>query len=133
MMKKTLPLLSLLSLLSLPAFAQTLQADLDSMVAAERAFAKLCEEKGFKESFLAYIADEGIMFRPMPVQAKASLAERPNPPIQLIWAPSHAEIARSGEMGWTTGPWERRTQGSDEVLYGDFVTVWKKQPDGKWK
>ncbi|HVG06395.1 MAG TPA: nuclear transport factor 2 family protein [Thermoanaerobaculia bacterium] len=132
MMKKTL---ALLLLLSLPAAAQpaNLQADLDAMVAAERAFAKLGAEKGFKESFLAFIADDGIMFRPMPIQAKASLKERPEPPISLIWGPSHAEISRSGEMGWTTGPSEIRPKGSDEVIYGHFVTVWKKQPDGNWR
>lgn len=133
MMRKALALLSLVFLISLPALAQSLQADLDAMVAAERAFAKMGEEKGFKESFLAYIADDGILFRPMPMQAKASLAERPNPPIKLTWRPSHAEIARSGDMGWTTGPWERQVNGKDEIFYGDFVTVWKKQADGNWR
>lgn len=126
-------LLPLLSLLSVPAFAQTLQADLDAMVAAERAFSKLSEEKGFKESFLTWIADDGIMFRPTPVKGKEMLAAQPDPPIHLVWQPSHAEIARSGDMGWTTGPWERRAKGSDEVAHGHFLTVWKKQPDGKWR
>lgn len=133
MIRNALSLLSLVSLLSFPAFAQSLQADLDAMVAAERAFAKLSEEKGFKESFLTYIADDGIMFRPTAVKGKEMLASRPDPPIELVWWPSHAEIARSGDMGWTTGPWERRTRGSDEVLYGHFLTVWKKQADGKWR
>ena len=132
-MRKTLSLLSLLSLASLPSFAQSLQADLDAMVASERAFSKLSEEKGFKESFLTWIADDGIMFRPMPVKSKEILAARPDPPIKLVWWPSHAEIARSGDMGWTTGPWERRAQGSDEVAHGHFLTVWKKQADGKWR
>lgn len=132
-MRKSLSLLSLLSLLSVPAFAESLQADLDAMVAAERAFSKLSEEKGFKESFLTYIADDGIMFRPMPVKSKELLAARPDPPIKLVWWPSHAEISRSGEMGWTTGPWERRAHGSDEVAHGHFLTVWKRQADGKWR
>ena len=119
----------------MPAFAQpsNLQADLDAMVAAERAFSKLSVEKGFKESFLTYIAEDGIMFLPMPVKGKERVAARPNPPIELVWWPSHAEIARSGEMGWTTGPWERKAQGSAEVAHGHFVTVWKKQPDGQWR
>lgn len=134
MWKQTLSLM-ILSLLSLPVFAQPsgLQADLDAMVAAEHAFAKLAAEKGFKESFLTYIADDGVMFRPLPMKAKESLASRPNPPIQLSWFPSHAEIARSGEMGWTTGPAERRFEGNPEVGYGHFVTVWKKQADGNWR
>lgn len=133
MMRKTLSLMSLLSLLSFPAFAQTLQADLDAMVASERAFSRLSEEKGFKEAFLTWIADDGIMFRPTPVKGKEMLAARPDPPIRLVWQPSHAEIARSGDMGWTTGPWQRQAHGSDEIAYGDFLTVWKKQPDGKWR
>lgn len=130
MMRKTL---SLLFLVSLPSFAQSLQSDLDAMVASERAFAKLGEEKGVKESFLAYIADDGIIFRPTPVKGKEILAARPNPPIQLAWRPSYAEIARSGDMGWTTGPSERKSQGSDEVFHGHFLTVWKKQADGNWR
>jgi ketosteroid isomerase-like protein len=133
MMRKTLSLLSLVSLMSFPSFAQSLQADLDAMVAAERAFSKLSEEKGFKESFLTYIAEDGIMFRPTPVKGKEMLAARPDPPIKLTWQPSHAEIARSGDMGWTTGPWQRQPKGSNVVFYGDFLTVWKKQPDGKWR
>jgi ketosteroid isomerase-like protein len=133
MIRTTLSLLSFVSLMSFPAFAQSLQADFDAMVASERAFSKLSEEKGFKESFLTYIAEDGIMFRPTPVKGKEMLAARPDPPIKLVWWPSHAEIARSGDMGWTTGPWERRTQGSDEVLHGHFLTVWKKQADGKWR
>lgn len=133
MKKKLSSLLSLVSLMSFPAFAQSLQADLDTMVAAERAFSKLSEEKGFKESFLTWIADDGIMFRPTPVKGREMLAARPDPPIRLVWWPSHAEISRSGDMGWTTGPWERRPHGSDEVAHGHFLTVWKKQADGKWR
>ncbi|MFL6201770.1 MAG: DUF4440 domain-containing protein [Thermoanaerobaculia bacterium] len=138
-MRKTLSVLSFASLMSFtsfasfPALAQTLQADLDAMVASERAFSRLSEEKGFKEAFLTYIADEGIMFRPTPVKGKEMLAARPNPPIRLAWQPWHAEIARSGDMGWTTGPWQRQANGSAEIAYGDFLTVWKKQADGKWR
>ncbi|HWM93879.1 MAG TPA: hypothetical protein VN493_24180 [Thermoanaerobaculia bacterium] len=88
-MKKSCAVL-ILSLLSLPLLAQSpnLQADLDAMVAAERAFSKLSEEKGFKESFLTYIAEEGILFRPTPEKAKEGIASRPNPPIHLVWRPS---------------------------------------------
>jgi len=125
--------MSFTSFASLPALAQNLQADLDAMVASERAFSRLSEEKGFKEAFLTYIADEGIMFRPTPVKGREMLAARPDPPIRLVWQPSHAEIARSGDMGWTTGPWQRQANGSDEIAHGDFLTVWKKQADGKWR
>jgi ketosteroid isomerase-like protein len=104
------------------------------MVAAERAFSKMSVEKGFKASFLAYIADDGVMFAPTPVNGKERLAARPDPPIELVWWPAHAEIASSGDLGWTTGPWERRAKGGgDQVLTGHFLTVWKKQADGSWR
>jgi ketosteroid isomerase-like protein len=111
----------------------TLQADFDSLVANERAFAALGEKKGVKESFLAYIADDGVLFRPGPVNGKEALSSRPNPPVVLTWAPSYAEIARSGDLGWTTGPWDLTSQGSTQQEHGQFATVWRRQPDGGWK
>ena len=43
--------------------------------------------------------------------------------------------AASGDMGFTTGPWEAKGDINDEKPsgYGHFVTVWKKQADGSWK
>jgi ketosteroid isomerase-like protein len=44
-------------------------------------------------------------------------------------------MAASGDMGFTTGPWEAKADINDAkpVGYGHFVTVWKKQADGSWK
>jgi ketosteroid isomerase-like protein len=44
-------------------------------------------------------------------------------------------MAASGDLGFTTGPWEAKADIKDEKPqgYGHFVTVWKKQPDGSWK
>lgn len=109
----------------------SLQADFDSLVAAERAFSQLSEAKGIKESFLANIADDAVIFRPGPVLGKQWLTEHPNPQAQLVWHPVHAEIARSGDLGWTTGPYEISAKG--EKGYGQYSTVWKKQADGRWK
>lgn len=108
----------------------SLQAGFDSLVAAERAFAKLSEAKGIKESFLANIADDAVIFRPGPVPGKTWLAEHPNPQALLVWHPVYAEIARSGDLGWTTGPYEITVKG--EKGYGQYSTVWK-QVDGQWK
>jgi ketosteroid isomerase-like protein len=123
------------------AFAQTqqarkpvsnLKADFDSLVAAERAFAKLSEAKGLKESFLANIADDAVIFRPGPVPGKEWLSAHPNPPVLLVWHPTHAAIARSGDLGWTTGPYEITPEGKAKS-YGQYSTVWRKAADGHWK
>jgi len=53
----------------------------------------------------------------------------------LAWQPSFAGMAESGDMGFTTGPWEFKGDVKDEKPsgYGHFMTVWKKQADGSWK
>jgi ketosteroid isomerase-like protein len=110
----------------------SLRTDFDNLVATERAFAALGERKGIKESFLAYIADDGVLFRPGPVNGKEWLTGRPNPQVVLSWAPAYAEIARSADLGWTTGPWDLTAEGSPQE-HGQFATAWKRQADGGWK
>jgi ketosteroid isomerase-like protein len=113
-----------------------LQPTLDSLVQAERAFSSWSVQKGMREAFLNFLADDGILFRPGPVAGKEwwQAAKTPPAPVYLIWQPVHAQIARSGEMGWTTGPWELRKNGSGEVTgHGQFISVWKRRADGPWK
>jgi ketosteroid isomerase-like protein len=109
-----------------------LQADFDSLVAAERAFSKLCAAKGIKDSFLANIDNTGVLFRPLSVMGKDWLTAHPNPAARLTWHPVYAEIARSGDFGWTTGPYEITPQGQPK-RYGQYSTIWQKQADGHWK
>jgi ketosteroid isomerase-like protein len=98
-----------------------------AVVEAERAFAAETFRNGFKQGFLAFVAENGLIFQPTPVRAKPLLerlpdAPPPGPP--LIWWPTWAGIANSGDLGFTTGP------ASIPVRY---FTVWQKQPDGSWK
>ena len=121
-----------------PAIAQG-QTPLQEMVKTEQAFSKMAEEKNTRDAFLAFIADDGLLFRPGAVNGKKWLLEHPPPPSDkkplLAWQPSFAGMAASGDMGFTTGPWEAKNDIKDEkpAGYGHFVTVWKKQPDGSWK
>jgi ketosteroid isomerase-like protein len=114
-------------------------SDLQAVVDAERAFSRASEEKGTRESFLAFIAEDGILFRPSAVYGKKWMLEHPVAPSPkrslLIWQPIFAEISAAGDMGFTTGPWEFKQDISDQkpVGFGQFATVWKKQTDGTWK
>src|SRR5688572_10675926 len=104
-MKKTFLLLMIAIPLIAGAAEVNLQADLDSLVAAERALSKTSEEQGTKAAFLANLADDSILFRSGPVLARPWTEERPGPPGLLTWFPVKADIARSGDLGYTTGPW----------------------------
>jgi ketosteroid isomerase-like protein len=124
-----------------PGFAQKEkeQTALESMVATELAFAKMAKDVGTRPAFSAFIAEDGILFRPGPVKGKEWLAKNPAPVSAkhpwLSWYPAVADISSAGDMGYTTGPWEFRPDINDAkaVAFGNFLTVWKKQADGSWK
>ena len=117
------------------------QSALNDMVKTEQAFSKMAEEKNTRDAFLAFIADDGLLFRPGAVNGKKWMLEHPAPPPKddkrplLAWQPAYAGMAASGDMGFTTGPWEAKADIKDEKpgAYGHFMTVWKKQADGSWK
>lgn len=98
------------------------------VVAAERAFAADGLELGVQASFLKHSAPTGIVFAPEPILAHAAFGQpRPKGP-PLVWWPLWAGISRSGDLGFTTGPYT-----FDGKPGGYYFTVWAKQPDGGWK
>lgn len=108
---------------------------LRAVVESEQAFARSAGEKGTRDAFLAYIAEEGVLFRPQPVAGKKYLLDRPAAPGKLSWRPVFADVSASVDLGYTTGPYEFRKVATDAVpsSYGNYFTIWKKQPDGTWR
>lgn len=127
------------SVVLLSAAAQKATSDLQAMLDTERAFARMSVEKGIRPAFMAFIADDGILFRPKAVKGKRWMTEHPVPPSDkkplLTWRPSFAYMSLSGDMGYTFGPWEYKDDAQDAAPsgYGHFITIWKKQTDGSWK
>ena len=138
---KKLAMLLLIALIASIGVGQkdTNNAALQSLIDTERAFARMSEEQGIRPSFTAFIAEDGILFRPKAVKGKQWMAEHPLPPSDkrplLRWQPSFADISSAGDMGYTFGPWEFKsdTKEARPEGFGHFVTVWKKQADGAWK
>jgi hypothetical protein len=121
---------SSLALAALLAAGPALAKDIDPapVVAAERAFAADGLELGVQASFFKHSAPDGIVFGPEPILAKAAFGEPRPKGKPLVWWPLWAAIARSGDLGFTTGPYT-----SDGKPGGYYFTVWGKQPDGSWK
>lgn len=113
-------------LLASPALAAAM--DPAPVVAAERAFAADGLALGVQASFLKHSAPDGIVLAPEPLLARAVFGEpRPKGRV-LVWWPLWAGIARSGDLGFTTGPYT-----ADGKPGGYYFTVWARQPDGSWK
>ncbi|HEX8068784.1 MAG TPA: DUF4440 domain-containing protein [Pyrinomonadaceae bacterium] len=112
---------------------------LAEMVAAERAFAKYCTEHGVRESWLEFFADDGVIFRPGPVNAKEFYRPRPPTPrplpFTLNWTPTYGDISQAGDLGYNIGPWTAvdNVPPLEPSEHGYFFSVWKRQPDGGWK
>jgi ketosteroid isomerase-like protein len=105
--------------------------DLQAMVSAEYDFAKLANDKNVREAFLTYLTDESVTFAQGPVIGRKKWEGESS----LAWEPDYADIAGSGDFGYTCGPWEFRAKRTDEipVAYGHFVSVWQKQSHGEWR
>src|SRR5436189_4310172 len=115
-------------------YAADLQTSWNSLIEAERTFARTSLAKGTKEAFLSALAEDAVIFRPRAVPARKWMQESPAPTSQLSWEPEFADIAVAGDLGYTTGPWEiRKTPQDPPGAFGHFVTMWRKQPDGQWK
>jgi ketosteroid isomerase-like protein len=101
------------------------------VIAAERAFSARAGEIGWIAAFREYTAPDGQLGQADIVSAPETLAAADGPGGRLLyWQPAYAGIARSGDLGFTTGPFsvdETRTP------RGQYFTVWRRQPDGSWK
>jgi uncharacterized protein (TIGR02246 family) len=59
-----------------------------------------------------------------------------SPGLAISWKTTKVEIARSGDLAYTTGTYEltmNDASGKPVSDHGKYVEVWKKQADGKWK
>jgi ketosteroid isomerase-like protein len=106
-----------------------------SLAAAESAFAAHSVREDMRAAFLASFADDGVYVRDGWVEAKADLAKRSAPAIVLDWKPVFTEVAWSGDLGLSTGPWKitSKTKPDTAPSFGQFVSVWRRDAGGPWK
>lgn len=108
---------------------------LQTLVDSEKNFAQTSVEHGIRDSFLKFFADDSVVFTPAPTNAKKFYANYDDKGRQLNWRPIFATMASAGDLGLSTGPWEMKKSPTDAkpFAFGDFVSIWKKQPDNSWK
>ena len=95
------------------------------------------------EKVVSFYAEDGAMYPPnSPISAglpaiKVAWTGMFNlPGFQVNWVPSRVEVAKSGELGWSTGTYTLMTTmpGTSATNdHGKYVVVWRKQSDGTWK
>ncbi len=109
-------------------------SDFDDLVAAERAFAADASARSTREAFLAALADDGLVFQPGPTSGQRTWTDRAPDKNHLEWAPAMAEIAKSGDLGYTIGPWRfTEAEAKAPSATGWYFSIWRKQADGTWR
>jgi ketosteroid isomerase-like protein len=128
------------SALGMTAPAQTQSEGSDLLVKLEADFQKATAEKGW-DGYVTFFADDGVE---LPnggsiVQGREAIRKELGewtPGSSLTWKPTKAEMAASGDIGYTYGEYTFKTkdkEGHPVVRYGKYTTIWKKQKDGRWK
>ena len=108
------------------------------MLEADRAFSKMSEEKGMKTAMLNFMDGKGVLLRPntMPLvggNAVDYISQSNDTSYIMTWEPSGGSVGKSGDLGYTYGVYSLKPKDQDTVFYGTYVSVWKRQEDGKWK
>jgi ketosteroid isomerase-like protein len=108
----------------------------EALIRTDSEFSRMSETRGAAAAFAAYIAPEGIVLAEYPARRGIAAVENQfsaaPPGSRLTWKPAVAEIAESGDLGYTVGTYELHSP-AGLVRTGKYMTVWKKQPDGSWK
>ena len=108
------------------------------MIAAEISFSTASQQVGTRKALMEYIDSNGVLLRPntfplVGADAIDFISQANDSSYNMVWQPKGASIAASGELGYTYGVYSVTPKNKDTVMYGTYVNIWKKQPDGKWK
>ena len=112
------------------------------LIKTEEDFYNATQERGWGQAFIDFADDNSTLLRQdaYPVISKDALINlykgKESNILNLKWSPLKADVSNDGSLGYTYGNWIytfKNKEGKEENVYGNYVTIWKKHPDGKWK
>lgn len=117
------------------AFAQLFEPRVRTVPATQIAFQRQLAERGAKATFLEFLSDDAVVFRPDSVNGKQywnSIKSEPEGKMERKML--YTDMASTGLLGYTTGHWEWTPKGKvNPTERGQFVTVWAKRQGGQFK
>jgi ketosteroid isomerase-like protein len=127
---------------TVPPTEVDVDAERNALLQADLNFSRASEEKGTAQAFYEFLTPDGICLwdGEPPIHGrdavKVHLAARPQG--FFTWQPSAADVARSGDLGFTCGTaiFQSKVTGPDEkprISHSKYVTIWKKQSNSRWK
>lgn len=111
--------------------AQTNDGSIRSLVNAEDYFNSMVTKNGTKKGFLKVLDKNAVVFRPNATNAIKFYRNAKEDSLALTWKPEFAMIAKTGDFGFTTGPYVIKN--GDKKGYGNYVSIWKTDSKNTWK
>ncbi|WP_207514692.1 hypothetical protein [Longitalea luteola] len=112
-----------------------LAAQQHEIARAEQAFAQMAIDSGAKKAFLHFLDSNSLLFHRG--QAHAGLpfwSSLPEKGPLIYWKPVYTGMAISGDIGFSTGPFEGKNSPAGPVLEsGNYNSIWVKNKQGEWK
>jgi uncharacterized protein (TIGR02246 family) len=125
-----------------PSPPDTRAADERAIREADAAWSKAWAAKDL-EGFVSFFAEDAVKLQPnVPMlTGKESIRKwaselMANPGFSGSWQASKVEASRGGDLAYAVGTYQQTlndAKGKPVTDRGKYLTVWKKQPDGKWK
>ena len=123
--------------------AHDLAAETRALLETDRAWASLAEADAPVDSVVAYwTSDARVILPGQPVLVGTEAIRqmvagtRSIPGFQISWTPDSASVSPGGDFGYTWGT-NRITSpdstGTLSTMQGRYITVWRKEPDGRWR
>ncbi len=103
------------------------------VITTDREFAQAALESGMRAAFVRFLADDAVLFRPLPVRALDWLDTHEPATGRLEWAPALAETACDSSLAVTLGTWSYTAQDSKVADTGHYLTVWRLNETGAWR
>jgi len=110
---------------------------------ADRAFDQAVHEAGTggAAAWAGWFAEDGGMNSIPLVRGREEVRKAMDPFFSkagnvLRWQPDFADVAKSGDLGYTLGKSQRSwtdKEGKAMESEGRYITIWKRQKDGRWK
>lgn len=135
-------LLGLMSVVTPAIWGAEMHSEIDRLKAADAAWSTAAAA-GNVDEILTFWADDAVNYFPgaPPVRGKAAIEalvrqNRSRKGFRLTWKAADIQVAESGELGYTSGPFTMTLPlPSGEVVErgGHYVCIWRKDSDGRWR
>ncbi len=117
----------------LSAHSQKNKHTIASLIKADKRLQKTIFLKGINKGFVKLSDVSATTFKPSPIDLKSYYANSPLDSNIYNLHPAVAYIAKSGDFGITTGPYTDSRKLNADLYYGNYIAVWRSNPQNTWK